>query len=98
MIFYSQERAGDALDAAMIMIESATPKASPTTAAEKGSATTATKTSGPVIAPKPTKPVRAADFSPKTYLETEADIDAYLAKLKAELLKAVQAGQRVRLQ
>lgn len=98
MIFYSQERAGDALDAAMSMIESATPKAAPITAAEKGSTTAATRTSGPVVAPKPTKAVRAADFSPKTYLETEADVDAYLAKLKAELLAVIQSGGRARLQ
>ncbi len=98
MIFYCQEQAGDALDAAMVMIESATPKAAPTTAAEKGSSTTATKTSGPVVAPKPTKAVRAADYSLKTYLETEADVDAYLAKLKAELLAVIQSGGRARLQ
>jgi hypothetical protein len=98
MIFYCQDQAGDALDAAMVMIESATSKAGPTTAVEKGSPATATKTSGLVVAPKPTKAVRAADFSPKTYLETEADVDACLAKLKAELLAVIHSGGRAPLQ
>ena len=31
-------------------------------------------------------------------LETEADVDAYLAKLKAELLAVIQSGGRARLQ
>ncbi|AWI80381.1 ATPase [Parazoarcus communis] len=110
MIFYCQDQAGDALDAAMAMIEAATPKPGPNTLGEKGggaaastntTTTTTTSTlttSPPVVAPKPTQVVRAADCTSKTYLETEQDVDAYLARLKAELLKVIQAGQRARLQ
>jgi hypothetical protein len=42
--------------------------------------------------------LRAADLSSKSYLETEAEVDEYLAKLKAELLAAIHAGQRARIQ
>lgn len=42
--------------------------------------------------------IRAADLSTKSYLETEAEVDDYLAKLKAELLAAIRAGQRARIQ
>ena len=48
--------------------------------------------------PKPSQTVHAAHFSPKTYLETEAEIDAYLAALKTKLIAIVHAGQRVRIQ
>ncbi|CAI09087.1 BREX system P-loop protein BrxC [Aromatoleum aromaticum] len=98
MIFYCQDQAGDALDAAMAMIEAATPKTAPGTAAEHGNQNTATKTGPTVAPPKPSKVVRVADLAGKTYLETEAEVDAYLVRLKSELLKIIQAGQRARLQ
>jgi hypothetical protein len=44
------------------------------------------------------KVIRAAELSPTTYLETEAEVDRYIAQLKSELLAAIQAGQRVRIQ
>ena len=50
------------------------------------------------VAPKPAKVIRAADLSNKSYLETEAEVEEYLAKLKAELLAAIRAGQRARIQ
>jgi hypothetical protein len=31
-------------------------------------------------------------------LESEADVDDYLARLKAELLAVIQSGQRARIQ
>ena len=49
-------------------------------------------------APKPAKVIRAADLSGKSYLETEAEVEEYLAKLRAELLAAIKAGQRARIQ
>jgi hypothetical protein len=42
--------------------------------------------------------VRAADFSPKSYLESEAEVEAYLASLKTKLLAVLHAGQRIRIQ
>lgn len=98
MIFYCQDQAGDALDAAMAMIEAATPVTQVGTAAEKGESNTAIKTASTVVPPKPSKVIRAAELAGKTYLDTEQDVDAYLARLKGELLKVIQAGQRVRLQ
>ena len=48
--------------------------------------------------PKPSQVVRAADFSPKSYLESEAEVDAYLTSLKTKLLAVLHAGQRIRIQ
>jgi hypothetical protein len=42
--------------------------------------------------------VRAADLSPKTYLESEAEVEAYLASLRVKLLAVLKAGQRIRMQ
>ncbi len=98
MIFYCQDQANDALDAAMAMIEAATPATHAGTAAEKGESNTAIKTSPVVVPPKPSKAIRPAELAGKTYLETEQDVDAYLTRLKAELLKVIRAGQRARLQ
>lgn len=47
---------------------------------------------------KTTKVIRAAELSSKTYLETEADVEAYVGKLKAELLATVRSGQMARVQ
>ncbi len=52
----------------------------------------------PLPSGKATKVIRASEHSTKTYLETEADVDSYLSKLKAELISAVRAGQLVRIQ
>ena len=46
----------------------------------------------------PIKTVNVKDFSAKTYLETQADVDDFTEKLKEELSKTVQEGKRVRLQ
>jgi hypothetical protein len=97
-IFYLQDQAGDALDIAMGMINAATPVVQPARAAENGAKDTAIKTTPAAVAPKPSKLLRPAELAGKTYLETEDEVDAYLTRLKGELLKAIQAGQRVRLQ
>jgi hypothetical protein len=47
---------------------------------------------------KPIRVVRVADLGAKTYLETEQDVDAYVAKLRAELMAAIAAGHRTRVQ
>jgi hypothetical protein len=49
-------------------------------------------------AAKAPRVIRASDFASKTYLETEADVDDYLAKLKAELMSAINAGTKARVQ
>ena len=101
-IMYLQEQAGTLLDDAMGVIEKAsqqaTPKA-PTVVKDSGATTTSTvlTTAPKSVAPKPAKVIRAADLSPTIYLETEAEVETYIARLKAELLVAIKAGQRARI-
>lgn len=61
----------------------------------------AAKTATPgATPPKPAKPVRevrAADIASTTFLESEQDVDAYLAKLKQHLLAALAGNNRVRV-
>lgn len=52
----------------------------------------------PAPVAKTTKVIRAADLSSKTYLETEADVDAYVVKLKTELVAAIRAEHIARIQ
>jgi hypothetical protein len=86
------------LDDAMEVIEKASQK-SATVAKDPGAATGSTVlTTGPrTTPPKPIKVIRAADLSPSIYLETEAEVEAYLARLKAELLDVIQSGKRARI-
>lgn len=89
--------------------EALKPKPAPSPQPSASSAPLATSVSGgatatasvtATIAPKIEKPVEvdAARFSSKLYLETEAEVDAYIAKLKAELLGIVQSGKKARIQ
>jgi hypothetical protein len=49
----------------------------------------------PVV--KPRRLIQAASLVPKPYLETQADIDAYLDKLRTALEKVIAAGDRVEI-
>jgi hypothetical protein len=88
------------MDEAITLIEAAVAVKS-SQVVEPGS-TTKTAPTGTGIVPKApaktTKVVKASEFSTKTYLETEADVDAYISKLKEELLAAVRSGQIARIQ
>jgi len=42
--------------------------------------------------------IKAAELSGKYYLESEDDVETYLARLRKELLAAIQAGQKARIQ
>jgi len=103
-ILYLQGQGGDRLDEAMDAIAAAMPKPPLVAAAPApalGPATPAAPPStgaAPGAVPKPSQVVRAADLSPKTYLETEAEVDAYITSLKARLVAVLQAGQGVRIQ
>jgi hypothetical protein len=102
-ILYLQGQGGDAMDEAITLIEAATAAAvaKPAQVAETGDATKPVQTGQPNVPPpvaKTTRVVRAAELSTKKYLETEADVDAYVAKLKSELLAAVRAGHIARIQ
>jgi hypothetical protein len=97
-ILYQQEQAGTLLDDAMEVIEKASQK-SATVAKDPGAATGSTvlTTGAMTTPPKPITVIRAADLSPSIYLETEAEVEAYLARLKAELLDVIQSGKRARI-
>jgi len=93
-ILYHQEQSGNLLDDAMMAIQAAMAK--PVPPSEPGRPAAAPTPAAPQ--PKPSKVIRAAELSPSIYLETEADVEAYVAKLKAELLDAIQSGKRARIQ
>ena len=104
-IHYLQEQSGNALDSAMDMITAAVSEAAklqPFAVKAPGDTTTVinigTTQATQTVAPKPAKVIRAADLSSKSYLETEVEVEEYLAKLRAELLAAIKAGQRARIQ
>ena len=107
-ILYLQSQGGDAMDEAITLIEAAVAAAAakPTTprVASPGDTTQPLQTgqpnalASPAPAPKTTRVVRAAEFSNQPYLETEAEVDAYLTRLKSELLAVVRAGQKARVQ
>ena len=47
---------------------------------------------------KPIQVVRVADMGSKTYLESEADVEGFVAQRKAELLATVRPGKMARVQ
>ena len=92
------------MDDAITLIEAAAGSATaPTTPhiAEPESTATVLQTghrNTPAPVAKTTRVIRASEFTVKAYLETEADVDAYIATLKAELMIAIKAGQKARVQ
>ena len=102
-ILQLQEAGGDAMDDAINLINRTEAAAAKPThqAASPGDAAKPLQTGLPNVPPpvaKTTRVIRAADLSTKAYLETEADVDTFVAKLKAELMAAVRAGQIARIQ
>ena len=99
-ILYLQGQGGELMDEGIALVESAVAKPPPKVATP-GDTTTPLVTGDPAppaLVAKPTKVVRVAEFSTKTYLENEADVDAYLVKLKSELLAVIKGGQKARVQ
>lgn len=99
-IMLLQGAGGDAMDDAINIIEAAATKV-PDHVAMPGNTSKPLQTGQPnVPAPvaKTTRVIRAAELSSKTYLETEADVDTYVSKLKDALLNTVRAGQIARIQ
>lgn len=104
-IFYVQgEEGGLAMDEAIALIEAAAAAAAAVALAKAATVTDPTKLGpiAPPILPPPVKKtsrvIRLADVPGKSYLETEDDVEAFVGKLRAELLAAVRAGQMVRMQ
>ena len=94
-ILYLQTQAGEAMDEAFTLIEVSQVIPVPLGGGSKPQGPGQTSVPPPV---KTTHVIRAAEFSSKTYLETEADVDVYVEKLKAALLEAVRSGQIARIQ
>ncbi|MCF8210863.1 MAG: BREX system P-loop protein BrxC, partial [Rhodoferax sp.] len=99
-ILYLQGQGGDAMDDAIALIESASVKAvhQLSDPGDTAKPVHIGQANVPQATTKTTRVVRIADISTKSYLETEADVEAFVSKLKAELLSAVRAGQKARLQ
>lgn len=99
-ILLLQGQSGDVMDEAINLVEAAAAKAVHQVATP-GDTSKPVQTGQPNVptpVAKTTRLIRAADFSSKTYLETEADVDAFVAKLKTELMAAIHAGQIARIQ
>ena len=102
-ILFLQNRSGDLLDEVMIkLVQAAKAKAPPppppTTSGTGTVQPSGVKPPPPAPAVKPIKVIRVADLGGKTYLESENDVEEYLGKLRVELMAAIQAGQKARLQ
>jgi hypothetical protein len=99
-ILLLQDAGGDAMDEAINLVVAAAAKPAHQVATPGDSAKPVLtgQPNLPTPMAKSTRLIRAADFSSKTYLETEPDVEAFVAKLKAELLAAVRAGQIARIQ
>jgi hypothetical protein len=108
-IFYMQERAGDLLDEAMARIAAfvqagkAKQGAGPGTTQTGGTlgmplTTGSTATRLLAAEPKPVKVVKPSDLTTKSYLETREEVDDYIARLKSELMGAIDSGHRARIQ
>ena len=48
--------------------------------------------------PKPIKTIKPAKLKQKAYLETEADVDAFLEKIREALMEALESNNRVRIE
>jgi hypothetical protein len=94
-ILYLQTQAGEAMDEAFTLIEVSQVIPVPPGGGSNPQGPGQTSVPPPV---KTTHVIRAAELSSKTYLETEADVDTYIEKLKAALLEAVRSGQIARIQ
>jgi hypothetical protein len=104
-ILFLQNRAGDLLDEVMDKLAQAEKSKTPTppvgdtkTPDQTGEKTSLPPTAPPAPQSRPIKVVRSTEVGGKTYLESESDVDDYLALLKAELLAVIQSGQRARIQ
>ena len=86
-ILLLQDAGGDAMDEAINLVSASV---------AKPVLTSHLHTPAPVA--KTTRVIRASELSSKTYLETEADVDAFIAQLKTALMAAVRAGQIARIQ
>lgn len=95
-IAYLQGQAGDRLDEAMAVIRLSVAPPPPPPPPVPGKPPVVVPP--PPAAPKESKTVQASALLKRSYLESEAEIDEYLGRLRARLVDVVKAGQRVRVQ
>ena len=98
-IRYLSEQAGLLLDTAMDAIAAAQ-KQPPSGVKELSPGNQRIEnpaTQTPVTLQKPVKVIRAQALSAKTYLETAAEVDDYLARLRQALLAVLHEGKKVRI-
>lgn len=95
-IRYAMEQAPEKQDEAIAVIAKATrPAPKPTPGDTSG---LGTKPGAEVRESKPVQVWIAKESAIKTYLESEAEVDDYLARLRVDLVSAIKAGKRVRIQ
>ena len=105
-IQFHANSSGDKLEEAMDLIRESmlkahasalgTSKTGTTSAASKASPGA---TSNSVAeAPKAAQTIRPAELAASSYLETEAEVDAYLADLKTHFTAVLKSGKRIRIQ
>jgi phosphopantetheine adenylyltransferase len=100
-ILYLQGQGGDAMDDAIAIVDAAVAAKQVSHVATPGDAAKPVTTGQPnVPAPvvKTTKVIRVAELPGKSYLSSEADVNAFIEKLRSEILLAIQSGHNVRLQ
>jgi hypothetical protein len=98
-IRYLSEQAGLLLDTAMDAIAAAQ-KQPPSGVKELSPGNQRIEnpaTQTPVTLQKPVKVIRAQALSAKTYLETAAEVDDYLARLRQALLAVLHEGKKMRI-
>ena len=83
----AQQSAEEAADEAIDKIEAATKARAEKDIAEKQ----------PPVYVKKRRIIQAARLAPKALLETQADVDGYLERLRRELEAAIGAGERVEI-
>ena len=99
-ILYLQGQGGDAMDDAITLIEAAAAKPvhQVATPGDTVKPVQLGQPNVPVSVAKTTRVIRVSELSSKSYLETEAEVEAYVSKLREELLAAIRAGQLARVQ
>jgi len=103
-ILFLQGRGGELLDEVMDKIAQVqeVPKAPPAPTPPGGPVKDGEKPPAPAPlpkpTPKPTKVILVADLGGKTYLESEADVEGFIERLKDALLNTVRSGNKARVQ
>lgn len=99
-ISYLEQGAGQLLDEAMErIIDWAKQQAGKGAGTATGTSSTGGGTGKPTThAPKPSQTVRPSELTTRAYLESEAEVDAYIETLREEFAAILKSGKRIRIQ